>query len=363
MGNTQIIRAQKYQVFVREFIDGSLNAFLHQPEYHKSKLFLLIDENTKEYCLDKLLAYNIFLAHANVIQIISGEENKKIENCLKIWKSLIDAKADRNSVLINLGGGVCSDLGGFCAGTFKRGIRYINVPTTLIAQVDAAIGGKVGTNLDGLKNQIGLFNDPSAVFIFTELTKTLPVHQLTAGYAEMLKHALIADKSYWDDLKDIDFKEQVSKFKHVARSIEIKLSLVATDPYDRRDRKLLNFGHTIGHALESMMLDKGYTKIDHGICVAAGMICEAWLSMKVQGLSADSMNEIALTLKDHFQPVLITTSDHDYIIEAITHDKKSEDGVAMFTLLDRIGNGVINVRCSEALVRQSLEYYSNLTRF
>lgn len=362
MGNNQIIQTKNYPVYIREFIDGSLNAFLHHPEYQNSKLFLLVDENTKEYCLDKILAYNILLAHADIIQIPSGEENKRMDICLRIWKFLVDKRADRNSVLINLGGGVCSDLGGFCAGTFKRGIRYINIPTTLIAQVDAGFGGKVGFNLEGLKNQIGLFCDPAGVFIFTEFTKTLSIEQLRAGYAEMLKHALIIDSSYWDELKNIDFSDQLNKYKHIAKSVEIKLSIVDIDPYDRKERKLLNFGHTIGHALESMMLDKGYTKIDHGTSIAAGMICEAWLSTKVSGLPSDQLNEIVLTLKDHFQPVLVTASDYDRIVDAIAHDKKSVGGEVMFTLLHNIGKGEINRPCSESLIRQSLEYYNNLTR-
>jgi len=247
-----------------------------------SKVAILVDENTKRNCLPKLPQ----LENSIIIEVTSGEINKSISSCNYIWEQLSEHNFDRDSLLINLGGGVIGDMGGFAASTYKRGIDFIQVPTTLLAMVDASVGGKLGVDFNGLKNQIGLFNNPESVLIFPEFLETLPENQLKSGYAEVVKHALISDNNLWEKIISVPFNE-MNWGEIIETSINIKNKIVLSDPYEKGERKKLNFGHTFGHAVESYYLEKG-TPILHGEAVLMGILLEVEMSL----VSQEQNNEI-----------------------------------------------------------------------
>ena len=246
-------------------------------DYDTVKKVILCDTNTKKYCLPLVEETFAGRVKLDVIEIGIGEVNKNIETVCDVWKSLLDLGLDRNSVIINLGGGVVTDLGGFAASTFNRGIDFINVPTTLLSQVDASVGAKTGIDFEGSKNQIGTFTNPKAVFIYEEFLNTLPPKEKLSGFAEVIKHALICDKVYWQQISSNGLYDNQNLATLIERSITIKQQIVQQDPLEQNIRKLLNFGHTIGHALESFSLQNDDTPLLHGECVAVGMICEAYI--------------------------------------------------------------------------------------
>lgn len=273
----QSIKANDYSIYFNHEAYEMLNSWISN--YNYSKLFILVDETTNEFCLPKLLPLLEVEIPIEIIEIEAGEEMKNISTCVEIWSILADLGADRKSALLNLGGGVITDLGGFVASTFKRGIDFINIPTTLLGMVDAAIGGKNGVDLGALKNQIGVINAPKLVLIDTDFLETLPQNHMKSGLAEMLKHGLIFDKTYWNqfkDLKDLNF-DDLDQLIH--RSVEIKNEIVCQDPTETGVRKALNFGHTLGHAIESHFLETP-TLLLHGEAIAIGMVLESYISRK-----------------------------------------------------------------------------------
>ena len=283
------MQIQKYSI---EFQDSSflqLNKHLASVGY--SMIFVLVDTNTKKDCLPLLQSalsdYNL-----NVIEVEAGEIHKNIQTCTNIWNALMEFQADRKSVLINLGGGVIGDMGGFCASTYKRGIEFIQIPTTLLAQVVASIGGKLGIDYGNVKNSIGLFKNPSAVYLNIAFFKTLPRAELLSGYAEVIKHALIVDKSYWEQILNCPNIDKNDWKVVVERSLHVKKSIVELDPFEKGIRKSLNFGHTIGHGVESLSLETDHPLL-HGEAVALGMITELFLSNKILGLSDEHLNLIS----------------------------------------------------------------------
>jgi 3-dehydroquinate synthase len=245
------IKASDYSIFVSKNITKEINRFLKEKANIYSKLFILVDENTLKYCYPQLVDCIPAFKHAEIIELESGEASKNIEVCSQIWATLSDFKADRQSIIINLGGGVIGDMGGFIASVFKRGIRFINIPTTLLSQVDASIGGKVGVDLNNFKNEIGLFCNPLAVFIDPTFLNTLDKRQLLSGFAEIIKHALIADADYLQKVKQTDSNDIENFQDLIETSIHIKNKIVQEDPFEKNNRKALNFGHTIGHAIET----------------------------------------------------------------------------------------------------------------
>ncbi|MEP2509537.1 MAG: 3-dehydroquinate synthase, partial [Reichenbachiella sp.] len=252
---------------------------------------------------------------------------------------------DRKGLVINLGGGVIGDMGGFVASTYKRGMDFLNIPTTLLSQVDASVGGKLGVDFHGFKNHIGLFAEPQNVLIDTSFYGTLPEREVRSGFAEVIKHGLIYDKSYWEKVKLVDLKT-ADWTNLVTRSIEIKKEVVSEDPFESGLRKILNFGHTLGHAIESHFLDKGEQRLLHGEAIAAGMICEAYLSQKFTGLSTDELEEIVSYLIEIYEPVAVDKSLFDEIIGLTLQDKKNEGGSVQFSLLKTIGACQVNVPIS-----------------
>lgn len=297
-----------------------------------SKLAILVDENTKRDCLPTFL--NNTKIEAVIIEISSGESNKNIDSCQLIWNTLSEHHYDRNSLLINLGGGVIGDIGGFAASTFKRGIDFIQIPTTLLAMVDASVGGKLGIDFAYLKNQIGLFKNPKAVLINPVFLNSLPKNQLLSGFAEVVKHALIADKRYWKEIKSTPL-EKMNWESIIHQSVVIKNDIVTKDPLEKGERKKLNFGHTFGHAIESYHLAEG-NPILHGEAIALGMITES----KISKLNTDQKEEIILFIKNIFS--IRKMPPQKKLIEWMKNDKKNLKGKINFTLLDCIGSSVIN---------------------
>lgn len=335
-----------------------LNEFLIQ--YNKSKLFLLVDENSLNSCASHLITHVKALEKAEIIEIESGEENKTIDICYQLWKTLADYNADRNSLLINLGGGVISDMGGLVASTYKRGINFINIPTTLLAQIDASVGGKVGVDLDGLKNIIGLFNEPKAVFIYPDFLKTLDKRQMLSGYAEALKHGLILDKKYWNQLKKGMLSDSNFWLEMISTSVQLKNNIVLKDPTEKGDRKLLNFGHTIGHAVETHYLSGDDLPLLHGEAIVIGMICEAYISTKVNGLAEDSLKEITSTFSKFYKLPILKMEEYHAMLELMKNDKKNTKSNLNFTLLKEIGSATFNHTVETALIIDAFDFYNTI---
>ena len=314
------IKADDYSIWIGEDSLSKLDISTY------SKVAILVDENTKKYCLNLLPTLNISI----IIEIESGEKNKTISTCNLIWEELTHHKFDRNSVLINLGGGVIGDVGGFAAATYKRGIDFIQIPTTLLAMVDASIGGKLFVDFNGLKNQVGLFKNPKSVLIYPEFLETLAENQLNSGFAEIVKHALIADVNLWNQLKETPFPD-VDWEDIVIRSIQLKNKIILEDPFEKNTRKKLNFGHTFGHAIESYYLEKG-TPILHGEAVFLGVILELELS----NISRQEKSEIKNFILSNF--ALPHCPSKSEIAKYLTNDKKNKSKKINFSLLSEIGN-------------------------
>jgi 3-dehydroquinate synthase len=300
-----------------------------------SQLAILVDENTEKYCLAKLITSNPDLKKAKVISLSSGEINKNLDSCQIVWKELSQNNFDRNSLLICLGGGVICDLGGFSASCFKRGIDFIHIPTTLLSMVDASVGGKTGVDFLTLKNQIGLFRNPSQVIICPSFLNTLNLRQIKSGFAEIVKHALIADKQYWKLLLEIDI-EKINWLQIIYQSVQIKNKIVESDPLEKAERKQLNFGHTIGHAIESHYLESGI-KVLHGEAVALGMIVEA----KMSAITQEDCKQIEHFLRSNITLPKLPTFEE--IEKWLIHDKKNTSGKIQFSLLTSIGKCQENI--------------------
>jgi 3-dehydroquinate synthase len=330
---------------------------LLQPDVY-SKIFVLVDENTNEQCLPYFLSNLPTEIEIEIIEIEAGEENKNMYTCIDLWHTLIDLEADRKSILLNLGGGVITDIGGFVASTFKRGIDFINIPTTLLAMVDASVGGKTGVDLGNLKNQIGVINEPKSVVILTKFLETLPSNQMRSGLAEMLKHGLIYDKLYWDKLKNLNNLNTDDLDVLIKQSIEIKNKIVSQDLKENGIRKALNFGHTLGHAIESYFLESEDKKqLLHGEAIAVGMILESHISYQSNLISKDDFSEIKYIITDIFEKIIFNESDIQNIMNLLIFDKKNEFGNVQFTLLNKIGESKINQIVDESLILLAFEDY------
>ncbi|MGB0376427.1 MAG: 3-dehydroquinate synthase [Flavobacteriaceae bacterium] len=323
-----------------------------------SKIFLLVDSNTLEHCAARFQAKLSGISIEEVIEMPAGEIHKHLGTCQSIWETISDYGGDRKSLIINLGGGVVTDLGGFVAATFKRGISFVNIPTSLLAMVDASVGGKTGVDFQGLKNQIGVIVPPAWVLIDPEFLNTLPSEEYRSGYAEMLKHGLIADAFYWKKLSDyaqINTEDMQPLIQH---SVGIKASVVEKDPNENGLRKILNYGHTLGHAIESYFLESEADKtLLHGEAIAIGMITEAFLSHKLCGLSAETMEQIKLVFKQIYPRVDILPEAQSKIVDLLKFDKKNSHGRIKFALLEAIGKPMLDVEVPEELLQQAFDFY------
>lgn len=321
-----------------------------------SRLFFLVDENTHELCLPVVLANLETDIPLEILEIEAGEEMKTLETAAQLWKILTEFKADRNALLINVGGGVITDLGGFVASAYKRGIKFVHIPTTLLGMCDASIGGKTGVDLNYVKNVVGSFALPEHNFLHAGFLKTLDVDNLRSGFAEMLKHGLIADAEHWNSLAGIT-EHTVELIKpHLFDSMKIKQKIVEQDFFEKSLRKSLNFGHTIGHAVESLILGSGNT-VTHGDAVAMGMICETWLSAKTGNLSTAESEKITETIMRFFPPLDIGVfSDSDFL-DLMSNDKKNSNGIINFTLLSEIGITKTDCSVPNELIFEILKTY------
>lgn len=347
------ISLKDYEIIFDDTI-SSLPNFLAEHKY--SKVFVVVDENTKQHCLPIL--QNVLTA-IEIIETKSGEIYKNIATCEFIWQQLIEQNADRKSVIINLGGGVIGDMSGFAASCYKRGIDFINIPTTLLSQVDSSIGGKLGIDFKYGKNLIGLFRNPKLVLVSSQFLKTLPKRQFINGWSEIIKHALIKDKAQWLLYKNIDI-HNCDMNAIVFHSLQIKKAVVEADPYENGLRKILNFGHTIGHAIEAYSLEHDETPLLHGEAIAIGMICESFLSVKKCGLTQDELNEITKLILKYFPKYNIENYNTDKIITSMLSDKKNNATKILAALLSEIGNSVFDIEINKDEILESLNYYNSL---
>ena len=335
----------------------SLNEYISQ--ISPSKIFILVDENTHDHCLPILLPNLETDAPFEIIEIEAGEENKNIETATQLWEIFSEMEADRKSLLINLGGGVITDMGGFVASTYKRGFRFINIPTTLLSMCDASIGGKTGIDHQYLKNIIGTFALPEGIFFYPKFLETLKFEELRSGFAEMLKHGLIADAQHWNDLISIEkiTPEFIEPF--IKRSMEIKNNVVSQDFKEENVRKTLNFGHTIGHAVESLFLKKG-NLIPHGEAVAFGMICETHLAFLCGLIDVDVSSVIISKIKRLFPYIDISEFKNAQIMDLMFNDKKNLDGNINFSLINGIGSCLFDQKSNTEQIILTLNFYKKL---
>ena len=342
-------------VIICKNLQSELQDFLQSVKY--DKLFVLTDSNTLELCLPMLKEVPQ-LQGAPVITVEAGDTNKNIEQVTAIWMRLCNEGASRNSLLLNVGGGMITDMGGFVAATFKRGIHSVNVPTTLMASVDAAVGGKTGINFNGLKNEIGSFYPPLCVLIDSSFLKTLDRDNLLSGYAEMVKHALISNMETYHAILsfDLDRVDYTLLNQMVAQSVAVKERIVEEDPKEMGIRKALNLGHTVGHAYESLSFRKGRPVLQ-GHAVAAGLVSELYLSYKKCGFPMENLSQVVYYLKKYYPPFFFNCDDYEALYELMTHDKKNEGGIINFTLLSQVGEVQINQSVTKEKVLESFDFY------
>jgi 3-dehydroquinate synthase len=335
-------------------ISESLATFFAQNDY--SHIAILVDEFTNKYCLP--IIQDLLPSNFTKILIKSGEHHKNLTTCERVWDLMTKAHMDRHSLLVNLGGGVIGDLGGFCASTYKRGIDFIQIPTTLLAQVDASVGGKLGVDFYGLKNHIGVFQLPKTVLIDPKFMDTLSIQQKKSGFAEIIKHCLIRDEKEWNVIRQQSF-EELDLSKLIAHSVAIKEAVVLEDPKEAGLRKILNFGHTLGHAIETYLLDKGKRKILHGEAIAIGMIVEAFISHQRDLISLQELEEIESYLFENYGRVKIQPEEIAKIIALTAQDKKNKGKEIRFSLLTGIGDCGYDIPVSNAELKKAIQYYLN----
>lgn len=330
-------------------ISSALSAIKHD------KTFILLDENTKIKCWEKIKNFSS-INTAYTITIKPGDKHKNLTSVSYVWQNLQKYKATRHSLLINLGGGMVTDLGGFAASTFKRGIKFINIPTTLLAIIDASIGGKTGINFEGYKNEIGVFNESQAVIIDTIWLKTLDKENILSGYAEMIKHSLLANELMWAKLIKLNIEKlDDNTFSSIVKSnIKVKAFYVKKDPHEKGIRKSLNFGHTFGHAFETWFLKK--SNILHGTAIAYGIICELYLSVVKQGFPIEKMRATVNFIKENYGTPLFDCKNYDKLIEIMSHDKKNISDNINVTLLSDIGNIHINQFVNKNEIKEAFDF-------
>ncbi len=324
-----------------------------------SKIFILTDEVTGELCLPVFREKLPHLNEFDLIEVPNGEANKTIDFCIGIWRTLLDFEADRSAILINLGGGVVTDMGSFAASTFKRGIDFLQIPTTLLSQVDASVGGKTGIDMDDVKNIIGTFAQPQAVIISTDFFKTLSDREMTSGFAEVIKHGIIADANFFAEVTQLENARAITA-EQIYHSVEIKNRVVTEDPFEKSIRKTLNYGHTIGHAIESWSLSNEKNALLHGEAIAIGMICEAYLATQLVGLPEEELATITETFIKYYGKYSIREGIENHLLDVMKQDKKNQSGKISFSLPDKIGNCKFDIFVEEKLIRESLAYYQSL---
>lgn len=353
------IRSKTGSIYFGEEAYTVLNTYLETQA--PSKIVIIVDTNTHELCWP----YFMQLLHTDIlietIQIDAGETHKTIDTCVGVWKTMSELSVDRKSLIINLGGGVVTDLGGFVAATFKRGIPYINVPTTLLAMVDASVGGKTGVDLGSLKNQVGVISEAQMVVVDTQYLETLPGAELRSGHAEILKHGLIADKLYWDKAVNLNSLTLESYNDLIYESVKIKNNITTEDPTEQGLRKVLNFGHTLGHAIESYRLEQANQEtLLHGEAVAIGMILALFISTEISDFPMTLAQGYAEQLVTIYAKTEFSETDIDSILQLLIFDKKNSHGRINFVLLKDVGKPVIDCQVPNTIIVKAFNFYKNL---
>ncbi len=351
------VKSNNYSVYIGKDVLEDFNSILEDYQGNYSKIFIFCDENSARHCLPHLIGQVPMLIGSELIEIESGEQNKTLAICQEVWQTIGESKADRNAIFINLGGGVVCDMGGMIASLYKRGIKFFHIPTTLLAQVDASIGGKLAVDIGAHKNQVGLFRNPDIVLVDPEFLNTLPERHWLSGLAEVVKHALIADADYWSFLAGMDLQNETFLTALLQKSIDIKNTIVLEDWEEKGIRKTLNFGHTIGHALESNALEnKG--DLLHGEAVAIGLAVETILSQLVNKLTDEECSIILESLKGIFNLSPIKEEDFSDLVEWMRHDKKNDGTKINFTLLKKIGEAEFDKTCSVDVIEEAMRAYN-----
>lgn len=327
-----------------------------------ANVVVLVDSNVREAVIPRMQEESETVAKATVVVVKPGEEHKTTDTLSEIWDKLIKAGVTRKSLLINMGGGVITDMGGFAASTFKRGIPFINIPTTLLGAVDASVGGKTGVNFNGLKNQIGAFADAETVIVSSTFFKTLPDSELWSGYAEMIKHGLISSKEHYDKLLKYDLtnRDYDRMLDLLEENVQVKSNIVAADPTEKGIRKALNLGHTVGHAFEELAMER-HSPISHGYAVIFGLLAELIISKNKAGFPADEVTRLAAYVKQHYGKFSFTAEEYDRLIALMRHDKKNYTADEInFTLLTNIGEVEIDRNATEQEIREAFDEYLRL---
>ena len=346
---------EKQKVIISTKLENSVATAVGECE--RDRTFILVDETTEQLCLPLVAGFDC-VRDAQIITIGATDQNKTLDSLSHVWTELQRGGATRHSLMINLGGGMVTDLGGFAASTFKRGLNYINIPTTLLAMVDASVGGKTGINFGGLKNEIGVFSCAKSVILDTTFLKTMDHENICSGYAEMLKHGLIANEEMLAELLnfDLDVIDYYQLSRMLADSVQVKERIVDEDPTEQGIRKALNLGHTIGHAFESYAM-KSMRPILHGYAVAYGLVCELYLSCVKTGFPGDKMRQVVRFVNENYGKLPITCDDYPALLELMTHDKKNVGDTINFTLLGGVGDIRINQTATKEEICESLDFY------
>lgn len=349
------VKKMKQNVIISHNLESELSMAVADCEH--DRIFVLCDEVTKRLCFPLIKDFDC-INNAKLITIKEGDVNKSLDAISHVWDELQKNGGTRHSLLINLGGGMVTDLGGFAASTFKRGINFINIPTTLLSMVDASVGGKTGINFGGLKNEIGVFSDSKYVILDTQFLATLDSENICSGYAEMLKHGLINNDTMWAELLNVDIQKPDLKLlqRLVAESVAVKERVVEIDPHEKGLRKALNLGHTAGHAFESMAMRKN-APILHGYAVAFGIVCELYLSAVKVGFPTDKMRQTVAFIKENYGTFDFTCDDYEELFSLMTHDKKNTAGIINFTLLANVGDIKINQTATKDEIFQALDFF------
>ncbi|MCQ2197232.1 MAG: 3-dehydroquinate synthase [Bacteroidaceae bacterium] len=345
---------EKQDVIISQHLETSLEQAIAKCPH--DRLFVLTDTTTIDKCWPLVKDYAC-VSGAKMITIASTDENKTLESVCQVWSALQQGGATRHSLLINLGGGMVTDLGGFAASTYKRGIKYINIPTTLLSMVDASVGGKTGFNFGGLKNEIGVFNNASSVILDTRFLQTLDYDNIASGYAEMLKHGLISNTDNWAELLGFDIAEiDYERLQQlVAKSVGIKEQVVLVDPTEKGLRMILNYGHTIGHALESLAMEENRTVL-HGYAVAWGLVAELYLSVVICGFPTEKMRQTVQYIKQRYGVFSFDCKQYDRLYELMRHDKKNEGDTINFSLLGNVGDIRLKQTATKEQIFEALDF-------
>ncbi|MCK0132560.1 3-dehydroquinate synthase [Flavobacteriaceae bacterium F08102] len=352
------INATNYAIFFNGEAYKNLNKFLSNSKV--SSVFVLLDTHTKTFCYDQFKKHVPPQFQLKPIVIPAGEHHKNIETCLTVWNTLTELQADRNSVLINLGGGMVTDLGGFVAATFKRGIRFINIPTTLLSMVDASVGSKTGVDLGHLKNLIGLFANPEMVLIDLNYLETLPTRELKSGLAEIVKYGLTFDEELLEKIYSGTWKNTATLAPIVHQSIVLKNKVVTEDFRETGLRKVLNYGHTIGHAVESFYLNTdSLPTLLHGEAIGIGMIVEGYISHHLFNFPLAALDKLKTFVHETYGKIEISTEHFDAIIDLCKHDKKNHAGLVKYVLLREVAKFELDCEVEPSLVREGLSFYQD----